>query len=139
MTLLEERSELQRVLAVSNEEVDAIRDGDINRYLAILADDAVFLPPNVSPKSGDELRHWLTDFLQRVRVEWTKFIHEETVAAGDLAYHRYSYSWRVTPRSGGETIVGQGKALQILRRGEDGRWKLSRSIWNANPADLAPQ
>jgi ketosteroid isomerase-like protein len=135
MTALVRESELQEVIAVSDEEADAIRAGDIGRYLAILSADAVFLPPNLRPKTGEDLRDWLRDFVQRVSVEWTRFTHEETVVVEDLAYHTYSYRWKVTPRMGGEPVTGQGKGIQIYWRIPGAGWKLSRSIWNADPAE----
>jgi ketosteroid isomerase-like protein len=129
----------QQVVAVTDEEVAAISAGDFDRYLAILTDDAVYLPPNLPPKNGKELHAWLRDFLERFSIEWLRFIHDETVVVGDLAYHRYTYGWRVTPKAGGEPIVGHGKGMQILRGKPGGPWKLSRSIWNAIPAPMVTQ
>jgi ketosteroid isomerase-like protein len=124
----------QRVLDVTEAEMAAVSKADVAGYFSLLAADAVFMPPNTLPKEGDELRHWLRDFLERFRAEWLEYVHDEIVVLGDLAYHRYTYRWRVTPRSGGEPVLGQGKGLQILRRQSDAPWRLTRSIWNANPA-----
>ncbi len=129
-------AERERVVAVTDEEVAAIRAGDIRRYLAILSDDAVFLPPNSPPIKGDDLREWLRDFVQRFVVEWLDFVHGETIVISDLAYHDYAYSWRVTPKAGGEPSVSHGKGLHVVRRQPDGVWKLVRNIWNARPAPL---
>jgi ketosteroid isomerase-like protein len=134
MTASSPEADRKQVIAVTDEEVAAIAAGDFKRYAAILADDAVYMPPNLPAKAGDELRAWLKDFVVRFAIQWLKFVHEETTVAGDLAYHRYTYSWRVTPKAGGEPVVGHGKGLQILRREQDGQWKMARSIWNAIPA-----
>lgn len=111
--------------------------GDMRRYLAILADDAVFMPPNSAAKSGDELRAWLREFVEGFKTEWLAFAHGETIVAGDFAFHDYTYSMRYTPRAGGEPGIGHGKGLHILRRQPDGSWKLVRNIWNARPAPPA--
>jgi ketosteroid isomerase-like protein len=128
------RDERQKVVAVTDEEVAAIEAGDFKRYFAILADDALFLPPNSLAKQGAELRAWLRDFVERFRVEYLKFTHEETVVEGSLAYHRFVYGWKVTPKAGDETITGHGQGLHILRRHPGGSWKITREIWNAIPA-----
>lgn len=110
-----------------------MRDGGSDRLAALLSEDAVLLAPNVLPKAGAELRRWLGDFLRRFQVQWLSFVHEETAVSGDLGYHVYSYTWRVTPRGAGEPTVTSGKGLHILRRSADGTWRIAREIWNANP------
>jgi ketosteroid isomerase-like protein len=124
----------QKVIAVTDEEAAAIETGDAQRYLALLADDALFMPPNSLAKQGEELREWLCDFVERYRVHYLRLTHDETVVEGSLAYHRFTYGWNVTPREGGETLTGHGKGLHILRRQPDGAWKIAREIWNAIPA-----
>ncbi len=124
----------QKVIAVADEEAAAIETGDARRYLALLADDALFMPPNSLAKQGEELREWLRDFVERFRVQYLRFTHDETVVEGSLAYHRFIYGWIVTPKAGGETLTGHGKGLHILRRQPDGGWKIAREIWNTIPA-----
>ncbi len=123
----------QHVIAVADEEASAIRTGDIDRYLAILTEDAMFMPPNLLPKTGDELRLWLRAFLERVTVEYLHFEHGETVVEGDLGYHEYACSWRTTPKAGGEPSIAHFKGLHIVKRLPDGSWKLAKGIWNSNP------
>jgi ketosteroid isomerase-like protein len=55
--------ERQEVLAVMDQEVAAISTADVDAYLAILADDAAFMPPNASAKAGQELRVWLRNLI----------------------------------------------------------------------------
>ncbi|MGB9071817.1 MAG: DUF4440 domain-containing protein [Terriglobales bacterium] len=127
--------ETQKVIAVSEMEAAAMQSGDMNEYLTILCEDAVFLPPNTPAKRGEELRQWLREFVNSNLVEWPKFEHGETIVAGDLAFHEYVYTMKVTPKSGGQPAVGYGKGLHVLRRETDGAWKVLRNIWNARPAD----
>jgi ketosteroid isomerase-like protein len=130
---LDSQLDRQRLIAASDQEAAAMSSGDIEKLFAILSDDVVFFPPNISAKTGEELRIWLREFLERVTVAWLKFTHAETAVAGDLAYHVYEYSWRVTPRTGGESIVAHGKGIHIFRRQPDGEWKITREMWNASP------
>ena len=122
----------RQVLAVLDQEVNAVRSGDINAYLDVLADDAKFLPPNENPKEGEELRQWLRTFLEEFSAEWLRFVHEEISLSGDLAYHRYSFSWKITPKVGGNPTVAHGKGLHIVRRRPGGAWKIVREIWNSS-------
>lgn len=125
--------DLQQALNAARRETDAAARGDIEAYLELLADDAVFLPPNTLPKTSSELRGWLREFLETSTVEWIELIHGHTAISGDLAVHDYSYVWRVTPKSGAQPVVGRGKGLQVFSRVPDGPWKLYRNVWNANP------
>lgn len=128
------KADVMRVIAVLDEEARAISDGDIDGLLAILAEDAVFMPPNLFEKTGEELRSWLRDFLAGFTAVWLKYVHGQTEVVGDLAYHVFFYSWRVTPKAGGAGTLGHGKGIHILRRQPDGSWKLAREIWTPSPA-----
>ena len=127
-----EVSEVERVDAVVDGEAGAIAADDIGRYLALLTEDAVFLPPGAT-KEGADLRRWLAEFLRDWRVDWLDYTHDETAVEGDLSYHRFSYSWRLTSKTSGEKYVDHGKGLHVLRRGADGGWRIAREIWNARP------
>lgn len=115
------------------EEISAVEDADIDRYLAVLTDDALFLPPGLPSIGGEKLRTWLREFLDQWNVEWLGFHHNEIEIAGDIAFHRYSYSWRLEPKGGGELQVAHGKGLHILRRDPRSGWKIAREIWNDRP------
>jgi ketosteroid isomerase-like protein len=122
-----------QILAPIAEERSAIATGDAGRYFAALADNALFLPPNTSAKTGAELRAWLGAFVHDFRAEWLSFVSSEVQVFGEAAYHVYSYRWRVTPVGGGNVTVASGKGLHILRRQPDGQWKIAREIWNSTP------
>jgi len=129
-----DRVDLKAVLEPVERERAAIAAGDMAEYLRVLTDDAEFMPPNNVAKAGTELRTWLSEFVRDFRVEWLAFSSVETVGVGDLAYHAFTYTWRVTPRVGGEGKVSSGKGLHILRRQADGSWRIAREIWNGVPS-----
>jgi len=126
----------QRIFTLTEAESAAIQDGDIQRYLALLTDDAVFLPPNLTAKAGEELRRWLSEFLEQVSVESLQFAHGETVIRDDLACHEYTCKWRTTPKPSGQPSVTCFKGVHVLRREPSGAWKISRNIWNTDPRDM---
>jgi len=121
------------IIDVTDKEAAAVAGADMDAYEQVLAEDAVFLPPNGEPRSGTALRAWLREFLEGFAVEWLRFSHGDVAADGGLAYHTFEYEWRLTPRAGGEPIVSQGKGLHVLRREPSGEWKILREIWNASP------
>lgn len=61
------------------------------------------MPPNLHAMVGEELREWLHDFVDRYSVEYLKLTHDETVMEGSLAFRRFVYGWKVTPKAAGET------------------------------------
>jgi len=122
------------VLEAVGIERTAIESGDLEPYLGVLTDDAVFMPPNSHPKEGEELREWLRAFVEGFRVEWLSFVSTEVLESAEAAYHAYAYTWRVHPRAGGEPTTASGKGVHLLRRGSDGTWGIAREIWNASPA-----
>jgi len=57
----------------------------------------------------------------------------ETVVAGDWAFQRGIEEMRVEPRDGGPAREMRQRALLILRRGDDGRWRYARGMTNGLP------
>jgi ketosteroid isomerase-like protein len=57
----------------------------------------------------------------------------ETVVSGDWAFQRGIERIRATPRGGGPTREHVQRALVIMRRGEDGRWRYARGMTNGLP------
>jgi ketosteroid isomerase-like protein len=130
---VDDQQEKQRIGSVTDAEVEAMAEDDIERYLPLLSEDALFLPPGLPSIGGEELRAWLREFLGEWRVEWLAYKHNETEVVGDLAFHRFSYSRRLEPKKGGQLEVSHGKGLHILRRSADGNWKIARETWNDRP------
>jgi len=59
---------------------------------------------------------------------------EETKVYGDLGLTRCTYTLKMTPKAGGETIIAMpdGKALTLYERQSDGSWKIKYDIFNSN-------
>jgi uncharacterized protein (TIGR02246 family) len=61
----------------------------------------------------------------------------ETVVAGNWAFQRGIERMRVEPRDGGPTREMTQRAMLILRRGDDGRWRYARGMTNGLPPEPA--
>ena len=57
----------------------------------------------------------------------------ESIVAGDWAFERGIESMHVTPIGGGSPKDMSQRALLILRRGADGRWRYARGMTNGLP------
>jgi len=135
--LIESLLDVERqVLQTTEDEVKAIESGDFDRYLSLLSQDAVFMPQNQTAKTGDDLPPWLRAFLDRVSIRYTRFDHGETIVRDDLAIHTYTCAWTATPKPAGEPRSTAFKGVQVLRRGNDGAWRISVHIWNTDPAPI---
>jgi len=62
----------------------------------------------------------------------------ETVVSDDWAFQRGIERIRATPRDGGVARENVQRALVILRRGDDGRWRYARGMTNGLPAASPP-
>jgi ketosteroid isomerase-like protein len=126
--------DVRTIFELTGEEATAIADGDLAHYLRLLADDAVFMPPNSPERTGQDLRRWLGEFLDNVAIAYHSFHHGETLVAGDLACHVFSCSWTASPKSKQKPALFHFKGLHLLRRQPDGSWRITREIWNLSPA-----
>jgi len=127
-------SDVREITAVIDEEAAAIAAGDLARYLPLLADEAVFMPPNSPERKGEELRRWLGEFLHNVAVEVHSMQHVETQVVGNLALHAFRCSWTATAKSDPKPALLHFKGLHVLRRQPNCSWKIAREIWNLSPS-----
>ena len=72
--------------------------------------------------------------LDRYQIEQS-FEPIETIIAGDWAFERGTERATVTPITGGPSQTMAQRALLILRRGSDGRWRYARGMTNGLPAE----
>src|ERR1700730_11361477 len=108
---------------------DAIIAGDTERYVALLTDDAVLMPPNAPPVVGKKaIRDWNEVMAKRFRIQEYASVDDEVVGAGAWAFRRTTFTWSVTPTAGGIAIHDSGKFIIIYKRQPDGSWKVARDI-----------
>jgi uncharacterized protein (TIGR02246 family) len=101
----------------------ASQAGDIDTVLGLMTDDVVFMVPGREPFGKKEFAaasQGMTD----ARMEGSNDIRE-LVVHGDVAYLRNHIALTITP-PGGAPMRRAGYTLTILRKGQDGRWRLAR-------------
>lgn len=103
--------------------MSASRAGDLSTILELMADDVLFMTASRQPFGRDQFRR---DFeaMKDAKLDGTASI-EEIQVAGDWAWIRNRIDLTIT-LAGNPPVQRSGNALTILRKGEDGRWKLFR-------------
>jgi ketosteroid isomerase-like protein len=112
----------------------AINANDLEAVLAMLTDDAIYLPPHEPAVEGKAaIRPWIEGYFGAYRTHWDKETLE-LVAAGDWAMERAAERVKDTPRDGGAAVEDVCKGIIIYCRQADGTWKVARDMWNSDRA-----
>ena len=112
----------------------ATAEGDLDRILLLMSEDAIFLTQGHRPMRGrDTFAAGFREVTARFQLNSSSDIQEVAVS-GDLGYCWSRLDVKMTPRSGGQSVRRRGDALSILRRLADGTWQLTR---DANMLTLA--
>jgi uncharacterized protein (TIGR02246 family) len=111
---------------------DALAAGDPEAQLERVSDDIVLKGPGAPAVEGKTaLRRVLREFHGRF-AETVEFEVLETGICGDWAFARIAETARIRPREGGREIEISGQHLSILRRGDDGTWRMARDVASLN-------
>lgn len=103
--------------------MDASRRGDTASVLELMTDDVVFMTPGREPFGKEQFRA-TSDAMRDVEIDGRAEIREIEVI-GDRAWIRNRIDLTLMP-AGGEPLRRSGYTLTILKKGEDGRWRLFR-------------
>lgn len=113
---------------------DATLRMDNAAMVALWAEDGISLLPVTKPMIGKAA---IAEFLDRVtasipgakmeKFEMKCFAIE---ASGDLATEWCNEHQVVQLPGGKPPFDGRGRMLLVLRRGEDGKWRIEREMWN---------
>lgn len=110
----------------------AFTAGNYEQALALLTDDALFMPPNMQPMSIGEARSLYEVMFSNNTMQMTSRV-AEVVVSGDLAVVRASYDETITPIGEGEPTSTSGPWLITLRKQPDGSWKGWHNMWSVLP------
>lgn len=114
---------------------DAFNTADIDRLMALYADEVTALPPNLPALHGKEALE--ADFRQFLE-EFTAH-HETTIIdlqiAGDTATEVGLYEMTMTPKAGGDSFIETGRHIVVYKKGDNG-WKHVWEIWNSDQPPL---
>lgn len=126
-------SDVSAINALQKQIDSAIINGDTDRYLTLVTDDAVLMPPNAQAVVGrDAIRKLSKAMSESFRIEKYVPSNEEIVIAGDWAFRRASFAWSIRSIRTGDLTEATGKFIIVYSRQPGGSWKLARDIWNSN-------
>ncbi|HEY4070732.1 MAG TPA: SgcJ/EcaC family oxidoreductase [Sphingomicrobium sp.] len=106
-----------------DEWMEASRAGDTDTVLGLMTDDVIFMTASREPFGKDEFRA-TSESMRDVRVDGRAEIREVEVL-GNWAWIRNHIDLTLSP-SEGAPLRRSGYTLTILRKGDDGRWRLFR-------------
>ena len=113
--------------------MEASAAGDLERVLALMDDDVVFLGAGRPPMRGKNGFAAANKAMEgRVRVEGTADIQEIRVS-GDWAYVWNQLKVTMRPLDGGTPTHLSGPALSVLRKKSDGAWVIYRDANMISP------
>lgn len=105
--------------------IDAVNAGELDRLLAMVTDDVVFLNPGDEGLGRDGFSAKFSAAHRQLRICCVSEL-EDVVVAGDVAYTRSRDSLSVSPLAGGEEDRLAGGRLTIYRKQPGGGWLLAR-------------
>jgi len=115
---------------------EAFNAGEVDRIVALYAEDAVVMPPNAPAVSGSAaIREFMAAFVAEAKAGGLMMGLGETGGgvSGDLGWHSGTYA--VTNAAG--VAVETGKWVETWRRA-GGEWRMIRDIWNTDAAPTPP-
>jgi uncharacterized protein (TIGR02246 family) len=118
----------------------ALASGDIEGYLGLHADDAVWMPPNAPDIIGKDVgRQRLQQVFAEMTIEQKVETDELTMMSPEWVSQRGQYSVVSTPKKGGTGHQDVGSFLTIWRLGKDGKWQVAFDIWKSNRPPQEPE
>ena len=132
---MDEESDIAAIKETLNQYAVGVNTGDFDRWISLWVDDGVQMPPSTPSRVGKEqIREGMKPAFDQMNLDITIHSIEEAKVYGDLGLTRCTYTLKMTPKAGGETIVAMpdGKALTLSRRQPDGSWKIAYDSFNSN-------
>ena len=108
----------------------AVVDGDSGTWLGLWDDGGIQMPPGAPARGKDVLDQASPSEFAPGSVSSMNIRPEEITIAEDWAYTRGTYD--LTDVTGDSPVMIDGKFMTILKRQDDGSWKIYRDIFNSN-------
>lgn len=119
------RSDEQAIRAFHATWIDAVNAGDLDRLLAMMTADAVFLIVGEESVGRDAFSARFAGAHEHLRIRCVSDL-VDVVVADDVAYTLSRDSLAVCPLAGGDETRLAGDRLTVYRKQSDGRWLLDR-------------
>lgn len=118
---------------------DAVENGDVPGYLAVLDEDVELMPTDAPPIQGrDNYGVFLGPVFTSDRFEIEVAEPAAIEIDGDLAWARYDYIIHRLPAGSDTRISSYRKFLDVLKRQPDGSFRVLKHIWNYNEPGVTP-
>ena len=111
----------------------AVHNGDRDGYVALLDENIRMVPPGAKDVIGrDAYAEFLIPVFQYGKYEIVPRGDLEITVLGDIALTRYDYIVKVYEDGAESQESTDMKYCDVLRRQEDGTWKILMHMWNEN-------
>ena len=115
--------------------VKALNDKDAVAAANCYTEDATLYPPNEGPVTGrDNIQKYWEGAIAAGVFE-AKVASKFSGSNGNLGYEVGRLQMKI-PMPDGTVLVENGKYTEILKRGNDGKWRSAVGIWNMDNLDL---
>jgi uncharacterized protein (TIGR02246 family) len=123
------------VRQVDTEWAKAATVGNGDAIAALYTSEATLLPPGEPIVTGEAVKKYWVDFANGFSGP-TELNTISVEGNGDLAVAVGTYSMTLTPKKAGAKPLAkeEGKYMELLKRQDDGSWKIVHDIWNPNAA-----
>ena len=117
---------------------DYVNTEDLEGFLALWTEDCIKSDPDLPPIRGKaDLTRYFSHYFTNFDMDMAFVSNIQVEVDGDLAYAFGIVNYSSVPFSGGDTAIIDMKALGILKRQEDGSWKIYIDHVNYQPAFTA--
>ena len=119
--------------------VSALRTDAADSVLALMAEDVVLMPPNEAVLNGaGAVRTWYEGLITQLRTARLVITDREVRMGGEWVTEVAAFEWTLKPVAGGADVTERGNYLQIWHREADGRYLLTRELWNSSVPPVPP-
>ncbi|MGD9346404.1 MAG: nuclear transport factor 2 family protein, partial [Candidatus Aminicenantes bacterium] len=99
----------EAIIALLNNNASVISAEDLDGWLSLFTDDAIFMNPNAESLKGVEAsRMYATPVFEQFDHE-IEITVDEVEVSSYWAFARWSFTWEFTPKDGGDTTLEKGK------------------------------
>lgn len=129
--------EMRAIERMRQRDIEASKACDFVTLLSLMTEDAVVMSPGQRMARGRLEQEEQFQKSAAIMSQWTVVqydeVFEETLILGDYAIEWGEIRGSMRPKYGGPEEASSYKVMRVLKRQEDGEWKIHRTIWNENP------
>jgi len=131
----DEAADAAAIRQVHEQRITALNNGDRTAWLSVWAEDVQMIDPAGPDVVGiAALQAWAEPFFDQLDMVSAESVNDLQVS-GDLAVASLTYTFEMTPKAGGETVVDHGKGILVFRRAANLEWKISRILFAPSPVE----